>query len=106
MSKENILNKEALVAQTPNKVSTQESLPLGFEDEDAQDMIIPRVKIIQSLSPERKDKIAEEGDIINSLTKEKLMVKHLFQYSNLITMSCGKIGLKAVVSYVYPAMAK
>lgn len=46
--------------------------PLGFEDDDAEDMIIPRVKMIQSLSPERKEKIADEGDIINSLTHEKL----------------------------------
>lgn len=45
--------------------------PLGFEDEDAGDIIIPRIKIIQSLSPERRDKIADEGDILNSLTKEK-----------------------------------
>jgi len=85
MSKENISNKEALVAQEPNKVATQESLPLGFEDEDAQDMIIPRIKVIQSLSPERKDKIAEEGDIINSLTKEKLNGKTfipVFKFNN------------------------
>lgn len=47
-------------------------VPLGFEDEDQDDMIIPRVKVVQALSPERKDKIADEGDIINTLTKEKL----------------------------------
>jgi hypothetical protein len=46
--------------------------PKGFEDDDSEDMIIPRVKVIQTLSPERKDKIAEEGDILNSLTKDKL----------------------------------
>lgn len=46
--------------------------PLGFEDEEAADMIIPRVKMVQSLSPERKEKLADEGDIINSLTKERL----------------------------------
>lgn len=46
--------------------------PLGFEDEDSDDLIIPRVKMVQSLSPERKEKVADEGDIINSLTKEKL----------------------------------
>ena len=85
MSNENISNKEALVAQEPNNAAIQESLPLGFEDEDAQDMIIPRIKVIQSLSPERKDKIAEEGDIINSLTKEKLNGKTfipVFKFNN------------------------
>lgn len=59
--------------------------PLGFEDEEASDVIIPRVKVIQTLSPERKDKIAEEGDIINSLTKEKLNGKvfiPVFKFNN------------------------
>jgi len=60
---------------------------LGFEDDDAADMIIPRVKVIQTLSPERKDKEAEEGDIINSLTKEKLNGKTfipVFKFNNNI----------------------
>ena len=42
----------------------------GFEDTDAKDIVIPRVKVINALSPERQDGTAEEGDIINSLTKE------------------------------------
>lgn len=46
--------------------------PMGFDEDDQDDLIIPRVKVVQSLSPERKDKLAEEGDIINSLTKEKI----------------------------------
>lgn len=46
--------------------------PLGFEDESEDDMVVPRVKVINLLSPECKAKEAEEGDIINSLTKEKL----------------------------------
>lgn len=56
--------------QAPPMVLNEEIL--GFEDGEQEDMIIPRVKAIQTLSPERKDKLAEEGDIINSLTKEKL----------------------------------
>jgi hypothetical protein len=46
--------------------------PLGFEDDNEGDMIIPRIKVVNALSPERKDKLADEGDIINSLTVEKL----------------------------------
>lgn len=65
MSKEISKKEQAAVANQVN-------LPKGFEDEQENDMIIPRVKLIQSLSPERKDKLAEEGDIINSLTMEKL----------------------------------
>jgi len=48
---------------------------LGFEDGNKGDMIIPRVKVINALSPERKDKLANEGDIVNSLTLEKLNSK-------------------------------
>lgn len=63
----------------------QNGMPMGFEDEDTGDVIIPRVKVVQTLSPERKDKIAEEGDIINSLTKEKLNGKvfiPVFKFNN------------------------
>lgn len=66
-------------------LAVQNSTPMGFEDEESGDVIIPRVKVIQTLSPERKDKIAEEGDIINSLTKEKLNGKvfiPVFKFNN------------------------
>lgn len=66
-------------------LAVQNGMPMGFEDEEAGDVIIPRVKVIQTLSPERKDKIAEEGDIINSLTKEKLNGKvfiPVFKFNN------------------------
>lgn len=64
--------KQDLAVKETAELVEQEVAPLGFEDEEASDMIIPRVKVIQTLSPERKDKQAVEGDIINSLTKEKL----------------------------------
>lgn len=67
----NVTN-EIVKTEGTELVTTQSTMPLGFEDEDAGDMIIPRVKMIQMLSPERKEKIADEGDIINSLTKDKL----------------------------------
>lgn len=52
-------------------LAASSGVPLGFEDEEAGDMVIPRIKVIQTLSPERKEGTAIEGDIINSLTKEK-----------------------------------
>ncbi len=61
-----------LVKKGEQALSTERSVPMGFEDENQGDMIIPRIKVIQTLSPEKKDKTAEEGDILNSLTKEKL----------------------------------
>lgn len=62
-----------IINQDPQAITNIDTnVPMGFEDEEAGDMIIPRVKVIQTLSPERKDKVADEGDIINSLTKQKL----------------------------------
>lgn len=91
--------------------NAQGNMPLGFEDEEAGDVIIPRVKVIQALSPERKDKIADEGDIINSLTKDKLNEKTfipVFKFNNNVWwrdrsegggINCiardGKVGTKS-----------
>ena len=66
---------------------TQPNAPLGFESEEPDDLIIPRVKVINALSPERKEKVAEEGDIINSLTRDKLNGKvfvPVFKFNNNI----------------------
>lgn len=65
--------------------SANNGMPMGFEDEESNDIIIPRVKVIQTLSPERKEKVADEGDIINSLTKERLNGKKfipVFKFNN------------------------
>lgn len=72
---------------TETAMAVQTEAPMGFEDEEAGDLIIPRVKVVQTLSPEKKDKIAEEGDIVNSLTKEKLNGKvfvPVFRFNNNI----------------------
>jgi hypothetical protein len=70
------------------EIAIQNEAPMGFGDDDGMDdIIIPRVKVIQTLSPERKEKLAEEGDIINSLTKDKLNGKvfiPVFKFNNNI----------------------
>lgn len=81
------MDKKEIATVEAKELVTQNEAPLGFDDEEPADMIIPRVKVIQTLSPERKDKQAEEGDIINSLTKEKLNGKvfiPVFKYTNNI----------------------
>mgnify|MGYP003288453621 CR=1 FL=1 len=78
------MNNEVTKANQ-SMLDTQHDAPMGFEDEESNDVIIPRVKVIQTLSPERKEKIADEGDIINSLTKEKLNGKKfipVFKFNN------------------------
>lgn len=96
MSTKEITKAAATTAEEKNELVEQQSTalmdsmneaPMGFEDEDAGDMIIPRIKVVQTLSPERKDKVAEEGDIINSLTKDKLNGKvfiPVFKFNNNI----------------------
>lgn len=74
-----------IMKQEADSLAVNSGMPLGFEEEEADDVIIPRVKVIQTLSPERKDKVAEEGDIINSLTKERLNGKvfiPVFKFNN------------------------
>ena len=84
--KKELATAEQAKGQTAMAVASE--VPMGFENEEAGDMIIPRIKVIQTLSPERKDKSAEEGDIINSLTKEKLNGKTfipVYKFNNHIT---------------------
>lgn len=80
-------SKELATKQATEVAEATNNVPLGFEDEEAGDMIVPRIKVVQTLSPEHKDKVAEEGDIINSLTKEKLNGKvfiPVFKFNNNI----------------------
>lgn len=111
MAKEMKNSEEVLAAQQTGALASQPDAPMGFEDEEAGDMIIPRVKVIQTLSPERKDKVANEGDIINSLTKDKLNGKvfiPVFKFNNNVDwkdrsegggIACiardGKVGQKS-----------
>lgn len=74
-----------LIKNDPNELAMHSDMPMGFEDEDAGDVIIPRVKVCQTLSPEVRAREANEGDIINSLTKEKLNGKvfiPVFKFNN------------------------
>ena len=79
------MSNEIMKKENEDLALQNNGTPMGFEDEEAGDVIIPRVKVIQTLSPERKDKIADEGDIINSLTKERLNGKvfiPVFKFNN------------------------
>lgn len=87
MSKEAVNNEIAEVKEGTTEVGQVMEAPMGFEDEEAGDMIIPRVKVVQTLSPEKKEKKADEGDIINSLTLDKLNGKKfipVFKFNNNI----------------------
>lgn len=57
--------QQAMQAYDPN-------VAYGFEDVKPEDVIIPRLKVINAMSPERQEGKAEEGSIINSLTMEPI----------------------------------
>ena len=78
------MSNEIMKKET-DELAVQNGMPMGFEDEEAGDVIIPRVKVVQTLSPEARAREAQEGDIINSLTKEKLNGKvfiPVFKFNN------------------------
>lgn len=78
------MSTEIMKKESAN-LQVQTDMPMGFEDEESNDVIIPRVKVIQTLSPECRSREANEGDIINSLTKEKLNGKTfvpVFKFNN------------------------
>lgn len=59
----------------------------GFEESNNEDIVIPRIKVINALSPERVDGVAEEGAILNSLTQEDVKGRRFIPikqyYSNI-----------------------
>lgn len=89
-------NQELEVMEMQNTgLTVQDEGPRGFDDDDAEDVIIPRIKVIQDLSPERKEKKASEGDLLNSLTKEILNGKNfipVFKYDNNIKWRDRSLG--------------
>lgn len=80
-------NEMALANTTSNLMQIDSTVGTGFEDANNDDVIIPRLKVINALSPERQDGIAEEGMILNTLTQEDVRDKRFIPvkvfYSNI-----------------------
>ena len=82
------MNKSAVVHAGSNPLAVQADR-LGFEEPSTkEDLIIPRAKLLQALSPEviEKPKDYQPGLIINSLTKEVLpdVFIPVFKFTNWI----------------------
>lgn len=79
-------NEKALANQQNNALANQ-GTAMGFDEDSNGDVIIPRIKVINALSPERIDGIAEEGALLNSLTQESLIGQRFIPfkqyYSNI-----------------------
>lgn len=62
-----------LVTRTNGALAVGSHRPQGLENEvERKDLIIPRAKLLQALSPEVSEGQGKPGQIINSLTKEAL----------------------------------
>lgn len=65
-------NKELTIPENTLPQEYDPNAAYGFEDYNPEDIVIPRIKVINALSPERLDGIAVEGAVINSLTQENV----------------------------------
>jgi len=81
------VKNEIMENQTQEVAGYDPNVAYGFEETKSEDILIPRVKVINALSPERIEGTANEGDILNSLTKEALNGKRFIPikqyYSNI-----------------------
>lgn len=66
-------NKEIITTTTNMPAEFDPNVAYGFEEARTEDVLIPRLKVINALSPERQDGTADEGDVINSLTGESVV---------------------------------
>lgn len=66
---------EELAKREETALANQVDMPLGFGEDDAEDIIIPRIKVAQALSPEVKEGSVKIGAIFNSLTTDDLTDK-------------------------------
>lgn len=64
-----------LAVKEETQLAKQAEVPMGFGEDDADDIIIPRIKVAQALTPEVKEKKVDIGDIFNSLTMDVLTDK-------------------------------
>ena len=65
-------NKELTTRGTTELETNNSNKFLGLENAKTEDIVIPRIKVINALSPERVDGIAEEGAVLNTLTQEPI----------------------------------
>lgn len=69
-------NTQLVEQQNTGITQYDPNVSYGFEESDSSDIVIPRIKVINALSPERTEGEAEEGQVINTLTKEDVSQWH------------------------------
>lgn len=59
-----------LSKKSSSELSTPNTPKRGMTPIEQEDRMVPRLKLIQALSPEVTEGIAKDGDLVNSITKE------------------------------------
>lgn len=101
-----MVKKNEVATVKKQEVAEYQAGGRGFDDVDNTDLIIPRAKLIQAMSPEMKDRDLDvkPGMIINSLTKEELPETFipLFMFKNFIRFNAKNKDLPGFDSAYEP----
>jgi hypothetical protein len=72
IKKEKTKVNNAIAKASEAAVAVINSAPRGFENEDAKDLLLPRVELLQGLSPAVQEGKGKAGDIVNQISKSPL----------------------------------
>ena len=64
--------KEVANKLATNAVAVSNAAPRGFEHEDAKDLLLPRIELLQGLSSAVQDGKGRAGEIVNQISKSPL----------------------------------
>jgi len=61
-----------VVKKETQAVANPTTVPRGFENEDSNDLLLPRIELLQGLSPAVQQGKGRAGDIVNQISKQPL----------------------------------
>jgi hypothetical protein len=64
--------KQAVAKAAQSAVSVINEAPRGFEHEDAKDLLLPRIELLQGLSPAVQEGKGKAGDLVVNISKSPL----------------------------------
>ena len=65
------MNKKITKKQN-TEIATPAQTPRGFENEDAKDLLLPRIELLQGLSPAVQEGKGKAGDLVNQISKSAI----------------------------------
>jgi len=61
-----------IVKKEAQEVSTEVRQPRGFDDEDQGDLLLPRIELLQAMSPAVQNGLGKAGELVNQISKTPL----------------------------------